>query len=55
MKLIELLGILQDKIYTLLLSYKKGITVGASTIVYHKSRIDCSPISYKKGGGIYRE
>ena len=42
-----------DRVHTFLLSHKKGITIGSSSIVYHKSRIDCYPVSYENGGGIF--
>ena len=42
-----------DKAHTFFLSHKKGITIGNSSKIYYKSRIDCYPVSYKKGGGIF--
>lgn len=53
MNIIELFSIFQDKIHTFFLSYKRGISIGKSTIVYHKSRIDCSFVSYRKWGGVF--
>lgn len=49
MRFIVILNLLRDKIHTKLLSHKKGVIIGNSSIVYHKCGIDCYSISCKCG------
>ncbi len=49
MRFIVVLNSLRDKIHTKLLSHKKGVKIGNSSIVYHKCGIDCYSTNYKRG------
>lgn len=41
-----------SKVHTLLVSSKKGIQIGANSLVYYKSSICCKSSSYNNSGGV---
>lgn len=44
--------LLCSKFHTKLVSFRKGVEIGANSILYFKSSVNCLAISYKNGGKV---
>lgn len=51
-RFVTLLVLLFSKFHTKFVSFRKGVEIGANSLLYYKSSINCLSISYKNSGGV---